>query len=50
MHRHRRGLPPLPGLDALQPWTGREATSAAEAPGRLAILGAGVVAVEMATE
>ncbi|WP_040812734.1 dihydrolipoyl dehydrogenase family protein [Nocardia concava] len=42
-------LPPLPGLDALRPWTSREATSAREVPDRLAILGAGVVAVEMAT-
>ena len=42
-------LPPLPGLEALRPWTSREATSAKEVPGRLAILGAGVVAVEMAT-
>ncbi|MBF6208743.1 NAD(P)/FAD-dependent oxidoreductase [Streptomyces gardneri] len=41
-------LPPLPGLDALRPWTSREATSAREVPGRLAILGAGVVATEMA--
>ncbi|MEV6338502.1 NAD(P)/FAD-dependent oxidoreductase [Nocardia vinacea] len=42
-------LPPLPGLDLLRPWTSREATSAREVPGRLAIVGAGVVAVEMAT-
>ncbi|WP_433680280.1 dihydrolipoyl dehydrogenase family protein [Nocardia sp. CA-119907] len=41
-------LPPLPGLDAVRPWTSREATSAREVPGRLAILGAGVVATEMA--
>ncbi|WP_194819948.1 NAD(P)/FAD-dependent oxidoreductase [Nocardia sp. XZ_19_385] len=45
----RAALPPLPGLDMLRPWTSREATSAQEVPGRLAILGAGVVAVEMAT-
>ncbi|MEU2033734.1 dihydrolipoyl dehydrogenase family protein [Nocardia amamiensis] len=42
-------LPPLPGLDAVRPWTSREATGAREVPSRLAILGAGVVAVEMAT-
>ncbi|MQY29547.1 dihydrolipoyl dehydrogenase family protein [Nocardia aurantia] len=42
-------LPPLPGLDAVRPWTSREATSAHAVPGRLAILGAGVVATEMAT-
>ncbi|WP_067812979.1 dihydrolipoyl dehydrogenase family protein [Nocardia inohanensis] len=41
-------LPPLPGLDAVRPWTSREATSAREVPGRLAVLGAGVVATEMA--
>ncbi|MFE3229789.1 dihydrolipoyl dehydrogenase family protein [Nocardia sp. NPDC059228] len=41
-------VPPLPGLDAVRPWTSREATSAREVPGRLAILGAGVVATEMA--
>ncbi len=45
----RAALPPLPNLDTLRPWTSREATSAREAPRRLAILGAGVVAVEMAT-
>ncbi|MGW4531267.1 dihydrolipoyl dehydrogenase family protein [Nocardia sp. NPDC004340] len=45
----RAALPPLPGLDALRPWTSREATSAREVPSRLGILGAGVVAVEMAT-
>ncbi|WP_062987596.1 dihydrolipoyl dehydrogenase family protein [Nocardia anaemiae] len=45
----RAALPPLPGIEALRPWTSREATSAPEVPRRLAILGAGVVAVEMAT-
>ncbi|WP_019930209.1 NAD(P)/FAD-dependent oxidoreductase [Nocardia sp. BMG111209] len=42
-------MPPLPGLDAVRPWTSREATGAHAVPGRLAILGAGVVATEMAT-
>jgi pyruvate/2-oxoglutarate dehydrogenase complex dihydrolipoamide dehydrogenase (E3) component len=42
-------LPPLPGLDAVRPWTSREATSAKEVPGRLLVVGGGVVAVEMAT-
>jgi dihydrolipoamide dehydrogenase len=42
-------LPPLPGLDELRPWTSREATSAKQVPARLAILGGGVVAAEMAT-
>ncbi|MFB7719562.1 dihydrolipoyl dehydrogenase family protein [Nocardia sp. NPDC056100] len=45
----RAALPPIPGLDTVRPWTSREATSAREVPRRLAILGAGVVAVEMAT-
>lgn len=42
-------LPDLPGLDAVRPWTSREATSADAVPGRLAVVGGGVVAVEMAT-
>ncbi|MET7782337.1 NAD(P)/FAD-dependent oxidoreductase [Streptomyces mirabilis] len=42
-------LPDLPGLDQVRPWTSREATSAHEVPGRLIVVGGGVVAVEMAT-
>lgn len=42
-------LPDLPGLADLRPWTSREATSAPRPPGRLVIVGAGVVATEMAT-
>ncbi|MFB6962900.1 dihydrolipoyl dehydrogenase family protein [Streptomyces sp. NPDC056309] len=42
-------LPDLPGLDAVKPWTSREATSAEQVPGRLIIVGGGVVATEMAT-
>ncbi|MFJ4438884.1 dihydrolipoyl dehydrogenase family protein [Streptomyces sp. NPDC088923] len=42
-------LPDLPGLAEAKPWTSREATSAQRVPGRLAIVGGGVVAVEMAT-
>ncbi|MFJ4846366.1 MULTISPECIES: dihydrolipoyl dehydrogenase family protein [unclassified Streptomyces] len=42
-------LPDLPHLDQARPWTSREATSAAQVPGRLAVVGGGVVAVEMAT-
>ncbi|MEU0566035.1 FAD-dependent oxidoreductase [Nonomuraea sp. NPDC005983] len=42
-------LPDLPGLTALRPWTSREAASAPQPPGRLVIVGAGVVATEMAT-
>lgn len=45
----RAALPPLPGLDSVRPWTSREATSAREVPGRLTVVGGGVVAVEMAT-
>ncbi len=42
-------VPPLDGIDDVQVWTAREATSAKQAPGRLVILGGGVVGVEMAT-
>jgi pyruvate/2-oxoglutarate dehydrogenase complex dihydrolipoamide dehydrogenase (E3) component len=42
-------LPNIPGLKESQPWTSREATSATVSPASLAIIGGGVVAVEMAT-
>ncbi|MFD4985197.1 dihydrolipoyl dehydrogenase family protein [Streptomyces sp. NPDC058374] len=42
-------LPDLPGIEEARPWTSREATSATEAPGRLAVIGGSVVGVEMAT-
>ena len=42
-------LPDIEGLATTQPWTPREATSAQSAPASLAIIGGGVVAVEMAT-
>jgi pyruvate/2-oxoglutarate dehydrogenase complex dihydrolipoamide dehydrogenase (E3) component len=42
-------LPDVEGLAESAPWTSREATSATSAPRRLAILGGGVVAAEMAT-
>ncbi|WP_200308590.1 dihydrolipoyl dehydrogenase family protein [Streptomyces adelaidensis] len=42
-------LPDLPGLAQVKPWTSREATSAQRVPGRLIVVGGGVVAVEMAT-
>ncbi|MFJ5881535.1 dihydrolipoyl dehydrogenase family protein [Kitasatospora cineracea] len=45
----RAALPDLPGLAGARVWTSREATSAQEVPGRLAVVGGGVVAVEMAT-
>jgi len=42
-------LPPIEGLADSRPWTGREATSASAVPVRLAVMGGGVVGVEMAT-
>ncbi|MFF9815344.1 dihydrolipoyl dehydrogenase family protein [Streptomyces sp. NPDC014006] len=42
-------LPDLPGLADVKPWTSREATSAKAVPGRLIVVGGGVVAAEMAT-
>ncbi|MFF3768051.1 dihydrolipoyl dehydrogenase family protein [Streptomyces sp. NPDC001922] len=45
----RAVVPDLPGLAEARPWTSREATSAQKVPGRLAIVGGGVVGVEMAT-
>ncbi|MET8978279.1 NAD(P)/FAD-dependent oxidoreductase [Streptomyces sp. NPDC004539] len=45
----RAALPPLPGLAEVRPWTSREATSSQSVPGRLVVVGGGVVAVEMAT-
>ena len=41
-------IPPIDGLREAEPWTNREITTAKEVPGRLAILGGGVVGVEMA--
>ncbi len=41
-------MPPIDGLAAARPWTNREATTAAEAPARLVVLGGGPVGVEMA--
>jgi len=41
-------IPPLPCLAESRPWTNIEATTAKHVPGRLAILGGGVVGVEMA--
>ncbi len=45
----RAVVPALPGIEEVRPWTSREATSAKKAPGRLAVVGGGVVGVEMAT-
>ncbi|TFC28199.1 NAD(P)/FAD-dependent oxidoreductase [Cryobacterium sp. TMT1-3] len=41
-------LPDIDGLRAVNPWTSREATSAQQIPPRLAVIGGGVVAAEMA--
>lgn len=40
-------LPPIPGLEESRPWTNREVTTAERAPGRLVIMGGGVVGAEM---
>ncbi|WP_328408145.1 NAD(P)/FAD-dependent oxidoreductase [Streptomyces violaceus] len=45
----RASLPELPGIDEVRPWTSREATSSRSVPGRLIVVGGGVVATEMAT-
>ncbi|MFF4534835.1 dihydrolipoyl dehydrogenase family protein [Streptomyces aureus] len=45
----RAQLPDLPGIAQVKPWTSREATSAHAVPGRLIVVGGGVVAAEMAT-
>jgi len=41
-------IPPVPGLADARPWTNIEATTAKQVPGRLLVLGGGVVGVEMA--
>jgi dihydrolipoamide dehydrogenase len=41
-------VPDIPGLREARPWTNRDATTSSRVPGRLAILGGGVVAAEMA--
>jgi pyruvate/2-oxoglutarate dehydrogenase complex dihydrolipoamide dehydrogenase (E3) component len=41
-------MPPIDGLKEAKPWTNREATTAKQVPERLAILGGGVVGVELA--
>src|ERR1022692_1699698 len=44
----RASIPPIPGIESAQAWTSRDATSAKAVPRRLAIIGGGVVACEMA--
>jgi pyruvate/2-oxoglutarate dehydrogenase complex dihydrolipoamide dehydrogenase (E3) component len=41
-------VPPIDGLRGVRPWDSRAVTSAASVPGRLLVLGGGVVGVEMA--
>jgi len=41
-------IPPVPGLAESSPWTNIEATTSKRVPGRLVVLGGGVVGVEMA--
>ena len=41
-------VPPIPGLREAKPWTNREATTSRRIPDRLAVLGGGVVACELA--
>jgi pyruvate/2-oxoglutarate dehydrogenase complex dihydrolipoamide dehydrogenase (E3) component len=41
-------MPPIPGLAEAGAWSNREITTSQEVPGRLLILGGGVVGVEMA--
>ncbi|MEU1618471.1 NAD(P)/FAD-dependent oxidoreductase [Streptomyces sp. NPDC005722] len=45
----RAQLPDLPGIADDHVWTSRDATSSPEVPGRLVVVGGGVVCVEMAT-
>ena len=42
-------VPDITGLRDAKPWTSREAAAASEVPGRLVVIGGGVVASEMAT-
>ncbi|HZD87181.1 MAG TPA: NAD(P)/FAD-dependent oxidoreductase [Gaiellaceae bacterium] len=44
----RPAIPPLAGLDGVDYWTNREATSTHEVPARLAVLGGGPVGSELA--
>jgi pyruvate/2-oxoglutarate dehydrogenase complex dihydrolipoamide dehydrogenase (E3) component len=41
-------MPPVEGLEAVEPWTSREATSASAVPDSLIVVGAGAVGCELA--
>jgi dihydrolipoamide dehydrogenase len=41
-------VPPIDGLDEIEPWTNREGTTAKEVPESLVVLGGGVAGVELA--
>ncbi|MFL5862685.1 MAG: dihydrolipoyl dehydrogenase family protein [Solirubrobacteraceae bacterium] len=42
-------IPPVSGLGAARPWTSRDVTNLREVPGRVAVIGGGVVACEATT-
>ena len=44
----RPTLPPIEGLDSVEPWLSREATSASEVPESLVVVGGGAVGCELA--
>ena len=44
----RPTLPPIEGLDSVEPWLSREATSASEIPKSLVVVGGGAVGCELA--
>ncbi len=45
----RASVPPVPGLREALPWTSRDVTNLHEVPGRVVVVGGGVVACESAT-
>jgi dihydrolipoamide dehydrogenase len=44
----KAAVPPIDGLDQVEPWDNREATTSERVPQRLVVLGGGAVGVEMA--